>query len=40
MAKRMEDIGAKFSLETDETKGTKISLFINKAQITELKTGV
>ncbi len=40
MAKRMEDIGAKFRLETEETKGTKISLLIKKAQITENKTGV
>jgi len=40
MAKRMEDIGAKFSLETEETKGTKISLSMNKEQITEKKTGV
>lgn len=38
MAKRMEDIGAKFSLETEETKGTKISLLITKEQITEKKT--
>ncbi len=40
MAKRMEDIGAKFGLESEETKGTKISLSMNKAQITEKKTGV
>ena len=38
MAKRMEDIGAKFSLETENSKGTKISLLITKAQITEKKT--
>lgn len=38
MAKRMENIGAKFSLETEETKGTKISLLITKEQITEKKT--
>ena len=40
MAKRMEDIGAKFGLESEETKGTKISLSIEKEQITERKTGV
>jgi len=40
MAKRIEDIGAKFGLESEETKGTKISLLINKTKITEKKTGV
>ena len=40
MAKRMEDIGAKFSIETEKAKGTKIKLSMNKKQITEVKTVV
>lgn len=37
MAKRMEEIGAKFSLETENSKGTKISLQIKKELVTENK---
>jgi len=38
MSKRMEDIGAKFSLKTENSKGTKISLLIKKELITQKKT--
>jgi signal transduction histidine kinase len=37
MAKRMEEIGAKFSLETENSKGTKICLLIQKEMVTENK---
>jgi signal transduction histidine kinase len=37
MSKRMEEIGAKFNVETENSKGTKISLLIQKELVTENK---